>query len=70
MLITGQTLFAFVDLKDPFMPTGVEGEEQPGPILSQLAARPFDSLFLFHTPYTRENAEAAQLEVTEGGRWN
>ena len=60
MLKTGQSLFAFVDPKDPFVPTGVEGEEQPGPILSLLAARQFDFLFLFHTPHTRENAEATR----------
>jgi transcriptional regulator with AAA-type ATPase domain len=63
MLITGQTLFAFVDLKDPFAPTGVEGEEQPGPILSLLAAQPFDFLFLFHTTHTSQNAEATQHEI-------
>ncbi len=65
MLITGQCLFAFVDLKDPFMPSGIAGEEQPGPVLSLLAARPFDFLFLFHTPHTRENAAATGREVTQ-----
>jgi DNA-binding NtrC family response regulator len=63
MLITGQTLFAFVDLKDPFVPAGIEGEEQPGPVLSLLAARPFDFLFLFYTPHTQENAAATREEV-------
>jgi len=65
MLNTGQTLFAFVDLKDPFMPSGIEGAEQPGPILSLLAAQPFGFLFLFHTPHTLENAVAAQREAQQ-----
>jgi transcriptional regulator with GAF, ATPase, and Fis domain len=63
MLITGRTLFAFVDLKDPFMPSEIAGEDQPGPILSLMAARQFDFLFLFHTPHTRTNATATHEEV-------
>jgi DNA-binding NtrC family response regulator len=65
MLITNKALFAFVDLKDPFMPSGIEGEEQPGPILSLLASRPFDFLFLFCTPHTRENAVATEREAAQ-----
>jgi DNA-binding NtrC family response regulator len=63
MLITGKTLFAFVDPKDPFMPSPVAGEEQPGPILSILSARQFDFLFLFFTPHTRSNAKEIRREV-------
>jgi transcriptional regulator with GAF, ATPase, and Fis domain len=63
MLITGRTLFAFVDPKDPFTPGEVAGEEQAGPILSLMAARQFDFLFLFHTPHTRGNAAATHDEV-------
>jgi DNA-binding NtrC family response regulator len=63
MTITGRTLFAFVDPKDPFMSSGIEGEGLPGPILSILAARPFESLVLFNTPHTRTNAAAASAEV-------
>jgi DNA-binding NtrC family response regulator len=63
MAITTRTLLAFVDLKDPFMPSGIEGEEQLGPILSILAVQPFDWLFLFHTPHTNSNAEATCSEV-------
>jgi transcriptional regulator with AAA-type ATPase domain len=58
-------LFAFVDLADPFFSGGeIAGEELPGPILSILSARKFGSLFLFHTPHTRENALATVKEVT------
>jgi hypothetical protein len=63
MLITGQALFAFVDLKDPFVPACIEGEEQLGPVLSLLAARPFDFLLLFYTPHTQENAALTREEV-------
>ena len=56
-------LFAFVDLKDPFVPSGVEGEELLGPILSALSARRFDAVFLFHTLQTQGNAVATLDEV-------
>ncbi len=63
MPITGQTLFAFVDLKDPFASGEVAGEELTGPILSVMGARQFNFLFLFCTPHTRENAEATRREA-------
>ncbi|HTM50649.1 MAG TPA: hypothetical protein VL285_18270 [Bryobacteraceae bacterium] len=56
-------LFAFVDPKDPYMTGEVAGEDLPGPILSMLAAREFDTLFLFHTPKTAGNASATAAEV-------
>jgi Regulator of RNA terminal phosphate cyclase len=65
MLITGKTLFAFVDPKDPFMPSPVAGEEQPGPILSILSARRFNFLFLFFTPHTRSSAEETRREAEQ-----
>src|ERR1700758_3401092 len=60
----GSSLFAFVDLKDPFLAGEIAGEELPGPILSIMSARKFCSLFLFFTPHTRENAVATANEVT------
>ena len=63
MMITGKTLFAFVDSKDPFAPSLVAGEEQAGPILSLMASRPFDFLFLFYTPNTQTNAHETSREV-------
>ena len=56
-------LFAFVDLRDPFMPSGIAGEELPGPVMSMMLARHFDSLSLFHTPHTSTNALATEREV-------
>jgi DNA-binding NtrC family response regulator len=58
------SLFAFVDPKDPFTAGEIVGEEFPGPILSILSARQFNFLFLFHTPHTRDNALATQKEVS------
>jgi DNA-binding NtrC family response regulator len=57
-------LLAFVDLTDPFTPSEVAGEELPGPILSIMSAKEFDSAFLFHTPHTRENALATEDEMS------
>lgn len=58
------SLFAFVDPKDPFTAGEIAGEQLPGPILSILSARQFNFLFFFHTPHTRENALATQKEVS------
>jgi len=58
------SLFAFVDLMDPFTPSEVAGEELPGPILSILSAKEFNSAFLFHTAHTRENALATKDEIS------
>jgi transcriptional regulator with AAA-type ATPase domain len=57
------SLFAFVDPKDPFTPGEIAGEQLPGPILSIMSAKQFGHLFLFHTPHTREHAAATQKEV-------
>ncbi len=59
-----KSLFAFVDPKDPFAPGEIAGEELPGPILSIMSAKQFDSLFLFHTPHTRGNALSTKDEVS------
>jgi DNA-binding NtrC family response regulator len=59
------SLLAFVDLKDPFAPGEVAGEELPGPILSIMDAKQFRSVYLFHTPHTRENALATKAEATQ-----
>ena len=63
MLSADKTLFAFVDLKDPFAPNEIAGGDQSGPILSILAYRPFNQVFLFHTPHTRTNALATHDEI-------
>jgi transcriptional regulator with PAS, ATPase and Fis domain len=58
------SLFAFVDPKDPFTPGEIAGEQLPGPILSIMSAKEFRHLFLFHTPHTRAHAVATEKEVS------
>src|SRR5580692_5377177 len=58
------SLFAFVDPKDPFTPGEIAGERLPGPVLSIMSAKQFQHLFLFHTPHTREHAVATEKEVS------
>jgi transcriptional regulator with PAS, ATPase and Fis domain len=58
------SLFAFVDPKDPFTPGEIAGEQLPGPILSIMSTKQFRHLFLFHTPHTREHAVATEKEVS------
>jgi len=65
MMITGKTLFAFVDTQDPFAPSLVAGEEQAGPILSLMESRSFSFLFLFYTQRTRINALKTAHEVAQ-----
>ena len=59
------SLFAFVDLKDPFAPAELADEQFPGPILSILGARKFDRVFLFYTPHTGKNALETKAEVLQ-----
>jgi DNA-binding NtrC family response regulator len=61
--MAGATLFSFIDPKDPFMEAEIAGEEQPGPILSLLGARCFDTLHLFYTPSMLANAKATESEI-------
>lgn len=56
-------LFSFVDLKDPFAASEIEGEGRPGPVLSILGSRHFQQLHLFHTPHAGEVAQLTQAEV-------
>ncbi len=58
-----KALFAFVDLKDPFVASEIADEELPGPILTILAARPFNYIFMFHTPHTVQQAEATRRAI-------
>src|SRR5258708_21302694 len=63
-MINTNSLFAFVDPKDPFTPGEIAGEQLPGPILSIMSAKQFRHLFLFHTPHTREQTVATEKEVS------
>ena len=51
-LETMNVLLTFTGFHDPYSKGLVDQEEQPGPILSLLSARPFDQVYLFDTPGT------------------
>lgn len=59
------SLFAFVDPKDPFALGELAEEQFPGPILSILSAKKFDHIFLFYTPHTRKNAQETEAEALQ-----
>ena len=59
------SLFAFVDPKDPFAPGELAEGQFPGPILSILSAKKFDRIFLFYTPHTRKNAQETEAEALQ-----
>jgi hypothetical protein len=63
--MASRTLFAFIDLKDPFMAAEIAGEERPGPIISLLAARRFDKLNLFYTPALKALAKDTRTELPQ-----
>jgi hypothetical protein len=56
------SLFAFVDPKDPFAPGELAEEQFPGPILSILSAKKFDRIY---TPHTRKNAQETEAEALQ-----
>lgn len=51
-------LLTFTGFHDPYSPGLVGEEQQSGPILSLVAARPFDRVILFSTPNTEKNTSA------------
>ena len=53
-------LLTFTGFHDPFVPSGVKGEECAGPILSVVGERAFDAVFLFQTPTLVEKTEATR----------
>jgi len=55
-----KVLLTFTGFHDPFTMGLIEQEEQLGPILSLVAARPFDRVILFSTPSTAKNTSATR----------
>ena len=53
-------LLTFTGFHDPYAVGLIGQEEQAGPILSLVAARPFDRVFLFSTPKTERNTLATK----------
>src|SRR6185437_5393249 len=58
-------LLSFTGFHDPYNPTVVEGEDQPGPIVTLVQARHFDRLILFATPRMLAATSATAEAVSE-----
>lgn len=58
-------LLTFTGFHDPYFKGLVDQEEQPGPILSLLAARSFDHIFLFDTPSTQRVTAETKDAITK-----
>ena len=56
-------LLTFTGFHDPYYKGLIEGEEQPGPILSLLSQRVFDYIYLFDTPKTKEISELTKETI-------
>jgi transcriptional regulator with PAS, ATPase and Fis domain len=50
-------LLTFTGFNDPYSKSLIQGDEQPGPILSLLFSRKFDNVVLFSTPSTTTHTE-------------
>ena len=60
-----RVLLSFTGFHDPFAPSVIEGQMDAGPVLSVLAERAFDLVFLFSTPRTIEITEQTQKEINK-----
>ncbi|RLC08559.1 MAG: sigma-54-dependent Fis family transcriptional regulator [Deltaproteobacteria bacterium] len=58
-------LLTFTGFHDPYFKGLVGQEEQPGPILSLLSARPFDVIFLFSTPSTEQVTKETKKAIMD-----
>jgi transcriptional regulator with PAS, ATPase and Fis domain len=58
-------LLTFTGFHDPYFKGLIDQEEQPGPILSLLAARSFTQVFLFDTPSTRKNTQETEDAISK-----
>jgi len=56
-------LITFTGFNDPYSKALVEGDEQPGPILSLLSSRKFDRVILLSTPSTATHTEGTANAV-------
>lgn len=60
-----RVLLSFTGFHDPFAPSVVEGQMDVGPVLSVLAERSFDLVFLFSTPRTVEITGQTKKEINK-----
>ncbi|QTN31170.1 sigma 54-interacting transcriptional regulator [Akkermansiaceae bacterium] len=60
-----KVLLTFTGFHDPFAASAATGEMRAGPILTVLAERSFDRVYLFSTPKTSEIGEKTATAITE-----
>lgn len=58
-------LLTFTGFHDPYFQGLVDQEEQPGPILSLLATRSFEHIFLFDTPSTKKVTQETKSAISK-----
>jgi DNA-binding NtrC family response regulator len=58
-------LLTFTGYHDPFAASGSEGDSQAGPVLTVVAERRFDRVYLFATPRTAEISEQTAAEISK-----
>lgn len=60
-----EILLTFTGFHDPFAETALDGEQQAGPILTVVADRRFDRVYLFATPKLAERTRATKAAIEE-----
>jgi DNA-binding NtrC family response regulator len=60
-----KALLTFTGFHDPFAPSSTTGEMRAGPILTVVAERSFDRVYLFSTPKAAELSEKTATAITE-----
>lgn len=60
-----EALLSFTGFHDPFAETSLEGEAQAGPILTVLAERDFELVYLFGTPKLADRTEQTVSAIKE-----
>ena len=63
--MSDRVLLTFTGFHDPFVPTATEGVVEAGPVLTVVAERPFDAVYLFATPKTLEISSATRTAIRE-----
>jgi transcriptional regulator with PAS, ATPase and Fis domain len=58
-------LLTFTGFHDPFVPSGVEGEMDSGPILTVVGERAFDHVYLFGTPRLADKTEETRVAIRD-----
>src|ERR1017187_4203405 len=59
-----KVLLTFTGFNDPYSKSLIQGDEQPGPVLSLLGSRQFDRVILFATPGTTNLTDQTAAAIT------